>query len=212
MIQCKIKHWVYGIELQDKTSNEAETLKQFIWKRKTFLVLAILLLFSILIIGIKTIVAQGQGRPIPPLLPNDTPAYQMINDATSTPNAPDATQIAEYSKTVYPTPTEIPISKYTDLSPSLNDQDKFQILVKHSDGTYEQFTVGPLRSYIVLLNELPDYIIAALPLQPGDEIIAWQGPAYLHPVIIETESSTATQSIMIHPTEILPTPMPYPYP
>ena len=139
------------------------------------MVLAILLLFSILIIGIKTIVAQGQGRPIPPVLPNDTPAYQMINDATSTPNAPDATQIAEYSKTVYPTPTEIPISKYTDLSPSLNDQDKFIILVKHSDGTYEQFTVGPLRSYIVLLNELPDYIIAALPLQPGDEIIAWLG-------------------------------------
>jgi hypothetical protein len=169
------------------------------------------LLFSILIIGIKTIVAQGQGRPIPPLLPNDTPAYQMINDATSTPNAPDATQVAEYSKTVYPTPTDIPISKYTDLSPNLNDQDKFIILVKHSDGTYEQFTVGPLRSYTSLLTELPDYIIKEIPLQPGDEIIAWRGPAYLYPSIIQTELPTATQSI-IHPTEILPAPTPYPYP
>jgi hypothetical protein len=210
MIQCKLKHWVYGLELQDKTSNEAEMLKQFIWKRKTFLVLAILLLFSIFIIGIKTIVAQGQGRPIPPVLPNDTTAYSMINYSTSTPNAPDATQIAEYSKTVYPTPTEIPISKYTDLSPNLNDQDKFIILVKHLDGTYEQFTVGPLRSYIVLLNELPDYIIAALPLQPGDEIIAWLPPANPYRAI-GTELSTATQSIL-HPTEIPPTPMPDPYP
>lgn len=123
---------------------------------------------------------------------------------------PDASQQAENIQTVYPTPTEIPISKYTDISPSLNDQDKFIILVNHSDGTYEQFTVGPLRSYIVLLNELPDYIIDALPLQLGDEIIAWLPPANPYRAI-GTESSTATQSI-IHPTEILPTPMPFPYP
>ncbi len=183
--------------------------KQFTWKRKTFFVLAILLLFSIFIIGIKTIVAQGQGRPIQPVLPNDTPAYQMINDATSTPNA---TQQAKYLKTVYPTPTEIPISKYTDLSPSLNDQDKFIITVKHSDGTYEQFTVGPLRSYTsFLLTELPNYIITEIPLQPGDEIIAWLPPANPYR-IIGNASPTATQSIMINPTEIIPTPMPYTYP
>lgn len=188
-------------------------LKQFIWKRKTFLVLAILLLFSIFIIGIKTIVVKGQGRLIPSVLPIDAlSTYQMNDDYTSTPEAPDATQVAEYSKTVYPTPTKIPISKYTDLSPSLNDQDKFIILVKHSDGTYEQFSVGPLRSYTDLLIELPDYIINELPLQPGDEIIGWRSPAYLHPIIIETESSTATQSIMIQPTQIPPTSIPYPYP
>ncbi|MFZ2096226.1 MAG: hypothetical protein WAV05_06265 [Anaerolineales bacterium] len=186
-------------------------LKQFAWKRKTLLVLAIILLLSILIISIKTIVVKGQGSLNPPGLPtmDALSTYQMNNDATST---PDATQIAEYSKTVYPTPTKIPISKYTDLSPSLNDQEKFIILVKHSNGIYEQFTVGPLRSYTDLLIELPDYIINELPLQPGDEIIAWRGPAKLHPSIIVTESSTATQSIMIQPTEIQATQIPYPYP
>jgi len=188
---------------------QSDMLKQFVWKRKTLLVLAIILLLSILIISIKTIVVKGQGSLIPTGLPIDAlSTYQMNNDYTST---PDATQRAEYSKTVYPTPTEIPISKYTDLSPSLNDQDKFIILVKHSDGTYEQFTVGPLRSYTSLLFELPDYIINQIPLQPGDEIIAWRGPAKLYPSIIETESSTATQSIMIPPTEILPTEI-YPVP
>lgn len=182
--------------------------KQFIWKRKTLLVLAIFLLLSILIISIKTLVAKGQGGLIPPGLPTDVLSTYQNNDYTST---PDATQRAEYSKTVYPTPTKIPISKYTDLSPSLNDQEKFIILVKHADGTYEQFTVGPLRSYTSLLFELPDYIINQIPLQPGDEIIAWRGPAKLYPSIIETESSTATQSIMIPPTEILP-PEIYPIP
>jgi hypothetical protein len=185
-------------------------IKQFGCKRKTLLILAVLLLLSILIISIKTIIVRGQGTLIPSALPTGTlSTNQMNNDATST---PDATQIAEYSKTVYPTPTKIPISKYTDLSPSLNDQEKFIILVKHSDGIYEQFTVGPLRSYTDLLIELPDYIINELPLQPGDEIIAWRGPAKLHPSIIVTESSTTTQSIMIQPTEIPSTLMPYPYP
>jgi hypothetical protein len=186
--------------------------KQFVWKRKKILVLAIILLLSILIISIKTIVVKGQGRLIPSVLPIDAlSTYQINNDYTSTPNAPDATQVAEYSKTVYPTPTEIPISKYTDLSPSLNDQDKFIILVKHSDGTYEQFTVGPLRSYIILLNELPDYIIKEIPLPPGDEIIAWLPPANPYRAI-GTELPTATQTIMINPTEIQSTQIPYPLP
>jgi hypothetical protein len=185
-------------------------LIQKIGKGKILLALVILILISISVISIKTIVAKDQGRLIPSGLPIDElSTYQMNNDATST---PDATQQAEYSNTVYPTPTEIPISKYTDLSPSLNDQDKFIILVKHSDGTYEQFTVGPLRTYTDLLIELPDYIITELPLQPGDEIIGWSSPAYLHPIIIETESSTATQSITIHPTEIQSTQIPYPHP
>ncbi len=186
--------------------------KQFTSKRIFILVLAIFLLMSIAIISLKTYIVKGQGGLIPPGLPNDTPAYQLSNDATSTPNAPDETQIAEYSKTVYPTPTEIPISKYTDLSPNLKDQDKFIILVKHSDGTYEQFTVGPIRSYTSLLTELPDYILNQIPLKPGDEIITWQGPASLYPVIIETESSTATQSVVLPPVEILTSPTPYSYP
>lgn len=181
-------------------------LMQFIRKRKTILVLAILLLFGISIIGIRTIVAQGQGTPVPPVLPNDTSAYQITNDATSTPNA---TMQAQYRMTVYPTPTEIPISKYTDLSPNLNEQDKFTILVKHSNGAYEQFTVGPLRSFIVLLNELPDYIIAKIPLQPGDKIIAWLPPANPYRAM-GTQMPTTTQSKTIMPTEIQSTQLPYP--
>ena len=184
--------------------------KQFVWKRKNLLILAVLLLLSILIISIKTIIVRGQGTLIPSALPTGSlSTNQMNNDATSTPNA---SQVANYLQTVYPTPTKILISKYTDLSPSLDDQEKFTILVKHSDGTYEQFTVGPIRSYTDLLIELPDYIINELPLQPGDEIIAWRVPAKLYPSIIVTESSTATQSITIHPTEIIPYPIPYTYP
>ncbi|GEM_PF-2037443 len=182
----------------------------FTRKRKTLLALAIILLLSITIISIKTIVAKGQGGLNPPVLPVDPPSNsQIYNDATST---PDAAQQVEYLKTVYPTPTEIPISKYTDLSPSLADREKFTILVKHSDGTYEQFSVGPLRSYTPLLRELPDYILAEIPFQPGDEIIAWRGPAKPHPPIIETQSSTAVPSILVYPTIIPPTPMAYPYP
>ncbi len=180
-----------------------------IWKRKTLLVLAILLLLSVLIISIKTIVVKGQGTLIPSGLPTDAlSSNQINNDATSTPNA---TQIAEYLKTVYPTPAEIPISKYTDLSPSLNEQDKFIITVNHSDGTYEQFTVGPLRLYTPLPRELPAYIITQIPLEPGDEIIGWLPPANPYRAI-GTELPTATQSTTLHPIEIPSTSIPYPYP
>jgi hypothetical protein len=184
-------------------------LKQFVLNRKTLLALAILLLLSILIISIKIIVVKGQGTLFPSGLPMDVLATnQMNNDATSTPNA---SQIAEYSMTVYPTPTEIPISKYTDLSPNINDQDKFIILVKHENGTYEQFTVGPLRSYTPLPRELPDYITAEIPLQPGDEIIGWLPPANPYRAI-GTALPTATQLVTLQATEIPQTSMPYPYP
>lgn len=184
-------------------------LKQFVLNRKTLLALAILLLLSILIISIKIIVVKGQGTLFPSGLPTDVLSTNQINnDATST---PDATQIAEYLQTVYPTPTEIPISKYTDLSPNINDQDKFIILVKHADGTYEQFTVGPLRSYTPLLRELPDYILTEIPLEAGDEIIGWLPPANPYRAI-GTALPTATQSVTLQPTEIPQSSMPYPYP
>ncbi len=167
------------------------------------------MLLSILIISIKTIIVKGQGTLIPPRLPTDAlSANQMNNDATSTPNA---TQIAEYLKTVYPTPTEIPISKYTDLSPNLNEQDKFIITVKHSDGTYEQFTVGPIRSDSPLPRELPDYIITQIPLEPGDEIIGWLPPANPYRAI-GTEIPVVTQSTTLYPTELPSISIPYPYP
>ncbi len=179
-------------------------------ERRILLISAILLLSIISIVRIKTIVVKGQGGPVLPVLPVETiSTYQMNNDATSTPNA---TQVAEYSKTVYPTPTEIPISKYFDLSPNLDDQDKFVILVKHSDGTYEQFTVGPLRPDTpLLLTELPDYILTEIPLQPRDEIISWLLPADPYRAI-PTESYTASQAIMISPTDIPPKPVPFSYP
>jgi hypothetical protein len=184
-------------------------LKQFVLNRKTLLALAVLLLLSILIISIKTIIVKGQGTLIPPGLPTDALSANQINSvATSTPNA---TQVADYLKTVYPTPTEIPISKYTDLSPNFNDQDKFIILVKHENGTYEQFTIGPLRSYTPLPRELPDYILAEIPLQPGDEIIGWLPPANPYRAI-GTALPTATQLVMLQATEIPQTSMPYPYP
>jgi hypothetical protein len=189
---------------------EAKMFKQFALKRKTLLLLATFLLFSILIISIKTIVAQGQDRPNSHALPTDVSStYQINNDATST---PDATQQAQYRMTVYPTPTNIPISKYTDLSPNIKDEDKFTVLVKHANGSYEQFSVGPLRPYtpILSINELPDYILAEIPLQPGDEIIAWSLPDNLFRAE-GTARPTTTQSI-INPTQILSTPTSYPYP
>jgi len=183
------------------------------WKRKILLVLAIFLLLSISIISIRTNIANGQGRPTPPGLPTGLPDLtqvipQVNNNATATPiNPPEKTFIyllTASPMTPYPTPTEIIISKVTDLSPDIDDTDKFQIFVRHPDGTVEQFNIGPLHSHSDMVNgELPAYILAGIPLQPGDEIgwrvlpVPYQRFA---PGVLETLNARPTLSTSCRPS------------
>jgi hypothetical protein len=196
--------------------------KQNSSKRKILLILAILAILSITMIYLKTNVASGQGGFIYLLPPTNLPTNNQINNnATST---PDAIMRAQFRKTIYPTPTNIVISKYTDLSPSIKDQDKFHVYVRHSDGTYEQFNIGPLRTRSDLDIGLPSYILSEIPLGPGDKIGGWDPPAQYQrfaPGVLETLFPNPTESISpteiptnptesISSTEISPNPYPTP--
>jgi hypothetical protein len=186
-------------------------------KRKTLSILAIIAILSIAVVYLLTIVPSGLGGSNHLLLPTNLPANgQINNNATST---PDEAMRAQFRKTIYPAPTNIIISKVTDLSPSVSEQDKFHVYVVHKDGSYKQFNIGPLRSRSDLDNGLPSYISSAIPLGSGDKIGGWDPPARYQrfaPGVLETLFAKRTESIpptgSISSTEIPPNPYPTPYP
>ena len=57
--------------------------------------------------------------------------------------------------------TPLVISKITDLSSNLPDNEKYIIIVTHSDGSVEEFLIGPLRTFTSQIGiwPIPDNLL-----------------------------------------------------
>jgi hypothetical protein len=164
---------------------------------EAFVIGVILIGLIVLVIGSRLGAAGAQKaaqvvlmtRPAggnPPIPPPTYPAYPPPNGNTATPNRETvAANVARSAGTVYPTPTPLVISKETDLSPELPDQEKFIVIVARADGTNEKFTIGPVsnypssRSFYYSADDIQQ-LLPRFNLQPGDKItsiypIAWIG-------------------------------------
>jgi hypothetical protein len=112
--------------------------------RKNFLLLVALLL-SIMVIGkyaVETNQASAQPKivmPPPTTLPKDHPP----SGNTTTPTF-DMARNTLIARTVWPTATQLVISKTTDLSPELATDNKYIVIVVHPNGTNEEMIIGPL--------------------------------------------------------------------
>ena len=191
------------------------------WKTLFFLIIVSIL--SISIISINNYIAKGQSqrKPTPLGLPAGLPDLTRIapqdNKSTATPVIPPLKTniylMTASPVTPYPTPSEIVVSKVTDLSPDIADADKFHIYVRHPDGTIEEFNVGLLHSQSDMMNgELPSYILTRIPLKTGDEIISWILPVPFQryaPGALETLEAVETLKADSHqPTPFYSTPFP----
>lgn len=104
---------------------------------------------------------------------SETQAGDLAITRTATPNGTDIAMFQTQGAkiTPQPPPSTPVITKNTDLSPELDDNQKYDVLVIRADGTTEEIKVGP-----TVHNEpsqLPDGICAKFHLQRGDKIIAW---------------------------------------
>lgn len=121
-------------------------------------------------------------------LPTPT-AFAPASNTIATPT-PNETQIAIWSTT--PSPMDIPLvwSKEIDLSPELNTDEEYYIIVRKASGESIFYFVGPVPSGYVL-NQIPQSILDQLGLGPDDVIVSWEPPSPMrrHPptqVVIPT--------------------------
>lgn len=76
-----------------------------------------------------------------------------------------------------PSTTPLVLSSTIDLSPNIDRLDKFDIYVRHPDGTVTLFLIGPLRPGWEVTADLSEEILQKLPLKEGDVILFWQPPS-----------------------------------
>jgi len=72
-----------------------------------------------------------------------------------------------------------------DLNPDLPYDEKYRIIVRHGDGSLEEYLVGPLPANwepYHLENRLPPEIETPLQLKPDDAVIYWLPPVPLRKV------------------------------
>jgi hypothetical protein len=106
------------------------------------------------------------------------PAYPVPSHNTATPDpATVAANLAYSAGTIFPTPTPLVVSKVTDLSPELAEKDKYIVIVVHSDGSHEEFILGPVskdpsdgRILSIYAAKDPE-ILPQLNLKEGDQIL-----------------------------------------
>lgn len=105
----------------------------------------------------------------PQPIESQQPTYELRNTPSPT---PDMFTIPE--GTSEPSPIPIIISNEIDLAPELSENDKIKIFVQHLDGTITLFWYGPAPEGIACGQpNLPQEVLAALPLNVGDRIYGW---------------------------------------
>ncbi len=176
--------------------------------RKRILIIAIMTI----IIGflmLNTNIAHGLASPLginlfrgpenpppPPTQPINVPSIYK----SPTPNSTQvALNLSTNSKRIAAVPTPYDISKITDLSPEIKDEnDKYMVVVLHKDGSIEQYNIGPLaydtNSSFHLPKFIPQDLLSKIKLQDGDKVLftstimGWN----MRKNIISSRSPTAT--------------------
>jgi len=139
------------------------------------LITLILVTLALRIYTQKTATVSAEGR-MSVTLPTDQPKNMPSFGNTPTPNGTDiANNILKYANTKFPTNMPIVISKVIDLSPELTDDEKYVVDVRHSDGTIDEYLVGPADTHDNFTLVLPDIVQAKLNavLKPGDSIFGY---------------------------------------
>lgn len=142
-------------------------------------------------------------------LENHTPKQltpETFITRTATPNPADMAQFqTEGAKITPSTPTPtLVITKHTDLSPELDDNQKYYVLVTHADGTNEDYKIGPTVP-INQITELPGAICARMNLTPTDRIVEWYDIGSYN---VMRNQWKAIATMMARPTDTPPPPRP----
>jgi len=153
---------------------------------------AILILFALAI-------QRARSQAEPPLEPPSSTQNIISSDRTPT---PDASQVFENLRTVHSTTTPIVITQRIDLSPELEEEEKYYILVQKDSGEIFFYLVGPALPDVETLQSLPEAILEELPIGTNDAIIRWEPPSPMRREVPE--------EIGEPPPIITPTPDPYP--
>jgi hypothetical protein len=140
--------------------------------------------------AVQAISRQAPHTPIPSP-PTPTPAsytpHYVGTPPTNTPRPGEVRPPAKFS-----TPTPLPISRIIDLAPGLPDEDKYVLIVRRSNGKYEQ--------YIIPINRWLD-AEQLIGLGPQDVII------YENPLVPLPHSTPPLTPLFLSP---ISTPSPYP--